>query len=241
MNTLDLSLFARGGPVMWVLLLLSVVGTIVFVERTLFLHRGQIRSTAFLTGIKNILAKRRLMEAVTVCEETPGPVAAMVKAALLHHEAEESKLRLAVQEAALVEIPILERRIGALASIAQVAPLLGLLGTVLGMMRTFQAFSHGGDYAVPSALADGMWQALIATAAGLAVAIPAHLAHHFLRGRVRALVHDLEWVGNEIIRFVLHDLRVAAATAPAAGAPAAATAARPAAEREGVRRDHAAA
>ena len=192
---------------MWVLLLLSVVGVIVFIERTLYLHRGQIRSTAFLTGIKNILAKRRLMEAVTVCEETPGPVAAVVKAALLHHEADESKLRLAVQEAALVELPILERRLGVMAAVAQVAPLLGLLGTVTGMMRTFHEFNQGGSYAVPAALAGGMWQALISCAAGLAVAIPAHLAHHFLRGRVRALVHDMEWVGNEIMRYVLHELR----------------------------------
>jgi biopolymer transport protein ExbB len=207
MSALDLNLFTRGGPVMWVLLLLSVVGLVVFVERTLFLHRGQIRSTAFVTGIKNILAKRRLMEAVTVCEETPGPVAAVVKAALLHHEADESKLRLAVQEAALVELPILERRLGVMAAVAQVAPLLGLLGTVTGMMRTFHDFTQGGNYAVPTALAGGMWQALISCAAGLAVAIPAHLAHHFLRGRVRALVHDMEWVGNEIIRYVLHDLR----------------------------------
>lgn len=91
---------------MWVLLALSVVGTLLFIERLLYLHRGQIRSTAFVGGIKNILAKRRLMEALTVCEETPGPVAAVVKSALLHADEDEQKMRLAVQEAALVEIPV---------------------------------------------------------------------------------------------------------------------------------------
>lgn len=205
---------------MWVLLVLGLVGLAVFAERALSLHRGQIRSTAFLAGIKNILAKRRLMEAVTVCEETPGPVAAIVKAALLHHEADEAKLRLAVQEAALVELPILERRMGALAAIAQVAPLLGLLGTVLGMIRAFHSFNQGGNYATPAALAGGMWEALVSSAAGLAVAVPAHLAFHFLRGRVRALVHDMEWSGNEIMRFVLHDLRAAANGTPGAAAAA---------------------
>ena len=209
MSVLDLNLLSKGGPVMWVLLVLGLVGLVVFAERALSLHRGQIRSTEFLAGIKNILIKRRLMEAVTVCEETPGPAAAIVKAALLHHEADESKLRLAVQEAALVELPILERRMGALAAIAQVAPLLGLLGTVLGMIRAFHSFTQGGNYATPAALSGGMWEALIASAAGLAVAVPAHLAFHFLRGRVRTLVHDMEWTGNEIIRFVLHDLRQA--------------------------------
>ena len=192
---------------MWVLLALSAVAAVVFAERTLYLHRGQIRSTAFLTGIKNILVKRRLMEAITVCEETPGPVAVVVKAALLHHEADESKLRLAVQEAALIELPILERRMGALAAIAQVAPLLGLLGTVLGMLRAFYEFTQGGNYATPAALSGGMWEALLATAFGLAVAVPTHLAHHFLRGRVRVLTHDMEWAANEIIRFVIHELQ----------------------------------
>lgn len=224
MSFLDLSLLGQGGPVMWVLLGLAVVAAVVFAERALYLHRGQIRSTAFLTGIKNILLKRRLMEAVTVCEETPGPVAAVVKAALLHHEEEEPKLRLAVQEAALVELPILERRMGALAAIGQVAPLLGLLGTVLGMLRAFHSFMQGGNYAMPAALAGGMWEALLATAFGLAVAIPTHLAHHFLRGRVRVLAHDMEWAANEIIRFVAHDLNGQGPAAPArsAGEPNAA-------------------
>ncbi len=207
MSFLDLSLLGQGGPVMWVLLALSLVAIVVFAERALYLHRGQIRSTAFLTGIKNILVKRRLMEAITVCEETPGPVSVVVKAALLHHEADESKLRLAVQEAALIELPILERRMGALAAIAQVAPLLGLLGTVLGMLRAFYEFTQGGNYATPAALSGGMWEALLATAFGLAVAVPTHLAHHFLRGRVRVLTHDMEWAANEIIRFVIHDLQ----------------------------------
>lgn len=209
---------------MWVLLGLGLVAFAVFAERALSLHRSQIRSTAFLAGIKNILVKRRLMEAVTVCEETPGPVAVLVKAALLHHEDDESKLRLAVQEAALVELPILERRMGALAAIAQVAPLLGLLGTVLGMMRAFHEFNQGGNYATPAALSGGMWQALIASAAGLLVAVPAHLAFYFLRGRVRVLVHDMEWSGNEIIRFVLHDLRAATNRPAPASAPAASAA-----------------
>ncbi len=219
MSFLDLSLLGQGGPVMWVLLGLSAVALVVFAERALYLHRGQIRSTAFLTGIKNILLKRRLMEAVTVCEETPGPVAAIVKSALLHHDADEPKLRLAVQEAALIEIPILERRMGALAAIAQVAPLLGLLGTVLGMLRSFHAFMQGGNYATPAALAGGMWEALLATALGLAVAVPTHLAHHFLRGRVRVLSHDMEWAANEIIRFLVHELDPAPAVAPAVPGP----------------------
>jgi biopolymer transport protein ExbB len=205
MSAFDFSLFARGGPMMWILLLLGVVGLMLFIERTLYLHRGQIRSTSFVGGIKNILAKRRLLEALTVCEETPGPVAAVVKAALLHANDDEVKMRFAVQEAALVEIPSLERRLGTIAAIAQVSPLVGLLGTLLGMIVTFRAFQH--DYETASALSAGMWQALLSTAASLMVGIPAHLAHHFLSGRVRAILRDVEWSGNEIMRYLLTEYR----------------------------------
>jgi biopolymer transport protein ExbB len=203
----DLTLFARGGPVMWVLAALALIGLMLFIERTLFLHRGQIRAKAFVDGIKNTLAKRRLVEALTLCEETPGPVAAVVKAALLRADASADEMRFHVQEAAVVELPALERRLGAIAAIAQVAPLAGLLGTIIGMVTTFRAFEQGGNYATAAALSAGMWQALVTAAASLMLAIPAHLAYHFLSGRVRAIVRDVEWAGNEIMKYLLTDYR----------------------------------
>lgn len=207
MTAFSYSIFAKGGPVMWWLALVGLVGLAIFVERALFLHRGQIRSTEFLNGIKNLLQKNRLMEALTVCEETPGPVAAVVKAGLRHATDDEQAMRFAVQEAALVELPVLERRISSLAAIAQIAPLLGLLGALLGMIVTFWQFDKGGSYATSQVLAAGMWQALLTAAAGLAIAIPAHLGRHFLSGRVRALVHDMEWVANELMRYLLREYR----------------------------------
>lgn len=207
----DFSLFARGGPMIVVLLGLGLTGLVIFIERVLYLHRAQIRAKAFLDGIRNILGKRRLVEALTVCEETPGPVAAVVKAALLHADSDAATLRFHVQEAAIVELPALERRLGAMASIAQVAPLVGLLGTALGMIATFVAFNK--DYATASALSRGMWQAMLSAAGGLMVAIPAHLARHFLQGRVRAIVGDIEWAGNEIMRYLLTEYRAGPAGA----------------------------
>ena len=195
---------------MWVLLVLGVLGLVLFVERALYLHRGQIRAKAFIEGLKNILAKRRLVEALTVCEETPGPVAAVVKAALLHADDSADAMRFHVQEAAVVELPAIERRLGSIAAIAQVAPLVGLLGTLLGMITTFAAFEKG-DYVTASALSKGMWQALLSTAGSLMLAIPAHLAHHFLSGRVRAIVRDVEWSSNEIMKYLLTEYRIAGA------------------------------
>ncbi|EIP99540.1 biopolymer transport protein [Opitutaceae bacterium TAV1] len=232
MDGFHLSLLARGGPMMWVLLLMGALGLVLFIERTLYLHRGQIRSTAFVDGIKNILAKRRLVEAVTVCEEAPGPVAAVVKAALIHADDDETRMRYAVQDAAVIELPALERRLGSIAAIAQIAPLVGLLGTVLGLTATFHAFMQGGEYATARALAGGMWQSLITAGASLALAIPAHLAFHLLNGRVRSIVRDVEWAGNEIMRYLLIEYKrdqsapvsaAAVPASPAASAPSAAS------------------
>ena len=204
----DPSILTSGGPMMWVLLLMGVITLVLFIERTFYLHRGQIKSTTFVDGIKNTLAKRRIVEALTLCEETPGPVAAVVKAALIHAHDDETRMRYAVQEAAVVELPALERRLGSIAAIAQIAPMVGLLGTVLGMAATFHAFMQGGQYgATAQALSMGMWQALLATAGSLVLAIPAHLAYHFLHGRVRSLVRDIEWAGNEIMRYLQVDYR----------------------------------
>lgn len=205
MTALNFNVLAKGGPVMWLLIFLGLVLLVVFIERALFLHRGQIRSTEFINGIKNLLQKDRLMEALTLCEETPGPVAKLVKAGLRHANDNETAMRFAIQEAALAEIPVLERRINALAAIAQISPLFGLLGTLLGMINTFWLFNQGGNYATPNVLAGGMWEALLTAAAGLVVAIPAHLGRHFLTGRIRAIVQDMEWVGNELIRYLQID------------------------------------
>jgi len=207
MTAFSYNVFAKGGPAMWLLVLLGLAATVIFVERALFLHRAQIRSTEFLGGIKNLLQRSRLMEALTLCEETPGPVAQVVKAGLRHATDDEQAMRFAVQEEAIVEIPVLERRISALAAIGQIAPLFGLLGTVLGMINTFWLFNQGGNFANPAVLAGGMYEALLTAAAGLAVAIPAHIARHFLAGRVRVLVQDMEWTGSELMRFLLRDYR----------------------------------
>ncbi|MGC9451136.1 MAG: MotA/TolQ/ExbB proton channel family protein [Oceanipulchritudo sp.] len=208
MFELNISLLRQGGPMMWVLLLVSLFGFIIFIERTLFLHRGQIRTGQFLEGIRNLVKKGRRLEALTLCEDMPGPIPGIVKAILLKAGEPESAMRLAAEEAALVEIPILERRIGAVAAIARIAPLLGLLGTVLGMIEAFFGVSASGTTGYPTfgLFLGGVGQALLSTAFGLMIAVLAHVAHHFLHGRVRALVHDMEYTGHDLIQFLQLDL-----------------------------------
>lgn len=206
MFAIDLSLEPFGGLIMWPLLGLSLIGLILFFERTLYLHKGQIKGREFLAGVKNLLRKRRLVEALTLCEETPGPVANVVRAALLNYNQNEPRMRTAIQAAALVEIPLIERRIATLAAIARTAPMIGLLGTVLGLIEAFRAMEAAGAYGHAGLLSAGFGQALTTTAAGLAISAMAYLSHHFLSGRVRAIVHDMEWIGNEMMVFLLRDL-----------------------------------
>jgi biopolymer transport protein ExbB len=206
MGEFDFSLIKQGGPIMWVLLFVSLFGFIIFIERTLFLHRGQLRTEQFLEGIRNLVNRGRRLEALTLCEDMPGPIPGIVKAILLQAGASAQQMRTAAEEAALVEIPILERRIGAIAAIARIAPLIGLLGTVLGMLQAFFGvpLSETMGYPTFGLLLGGVGQALLTTAFGLIIAIMAHIAHHFLHSRVRALVHDMEYTGHDLIQFMQH-------------------------------------
>lgn len=185
---------------MYPLLIISVLGFVIFIERTLFLHKGRIGTEDFLSGIKNLVRKKRLVEALALCEDTPSPLARIVKSALLNYGESAEVIRSSIQGAAIVEIPVLERRIGTLAALGRVAPLLGFLGTLISALQALYlleaANADSGEFS--RALAE----ALITSASGLAIGVMAVLAHHFLMGRVRALVHDFEWVGHEIYEFL---------------------------------------
>ena len=191
-----------GGPVMMVLLVISLMAAYIFFKRLLELHRAQIKSGDFLKGVFNILSRGNTVEAVSICEETPGPVAQMVRAAILEREKDRLSVLRAMEEAGLAEIPRLEKNLGMLLTLAQAAPLCGLLGTVLGMIQAFSAMQakapliHAGD------LGDGMWQALITTAAGLVIGIPTHAGYNFLVSRVESIVLDMERAFGEVLSFL---------------------------------------
>jgi biopolymer transport protein ExbB len=191
--------FQQGGVVMWPMFLMSIAALAAFVERVLFLHRNQIHSRKFLAGIENSLSKGRLVEALTVCQDTLGPAAAMVKAGLMAFRKTDDEIREAVREAAVVELGPIKRRIGVLAAIAHAAPLFGLLGTAIGLIDAFSQYEEQGVYLNAGFLATGMWQALISTATGLALSAVCVLGHHFLVGRVRSMTHEMEWLGQELI------------------------------------------
>jgi len=195
-------LLSNGGPVLWVILLTSAVAIVVFVERFLHCHRAQINSPDFLNGVRTVLKRNNVVEALSICDATPGPVARLVKTAILNRENGRDRVREALEEAGLAEVPRLEEKLSLLATIAQLAPLLGLLGTVLGFIQTFMAMQQQGLHAHIGQLSTGVWQALICAAAGLAVAIPAHAAYNYLVSRVNSIVLDMERAATEIVNIV---------------------------------------
>jgi biopolymer transport protein ExbB len=142
------------------------------------------------------------VEAISICDATPGPVARLVKVAILNRDYGRERVREALEEAGLAEVPRLEEKLNLLATIAQLAPLLGLLGTVLGFIQTFMRMEAAGLYAQVPQLSTGIWQALICAAAGLAVAIPAHAGYNYLVSRVNSIVLDMERAATEIVNTV---------------------------------------
>ncbi len=193
---------SRGGPMIWLILLASAVALVVFIERILHYHRAQINSMEFLNGVRNVLKRDNVVEAISICDATPGPVARLVKIAILNRETGREGVREALEDAGLLEVPRLEDKLNLLATIAQIAPIMGLLGTVLGFMTVFKNLQAQGLNAHTAELAGGVWEALVCTAFGLAIAIPSYAAYNYLVNRVNSIVLDMEKASTEILNIL---------------------------------------
>lgn len=196
------TLLANGGPVIWLILIAAATAAVVFVERALYCHRSQINSAEFLNGVRTVLKRDNVVEAVSICDATPGPVARLVKAAILNRDKGRELVREAVEEAGLVEVPRLEEKLNLLATIAQIAPMLGLFGTIIGFTQMFDQVQEGGLYSNIYTLSHGIYEALICAATGIGVAIPAHAGYNYLVSRVNKIVLDMERAAAEIVNVV---------------------------------------
>src|SRR5476649_2292786 len=196
------TILLNGGPVIWLILIAAAIAIAVFIERALFCHRSQINSAEFLNGVRNVLPRDNVVEAISICDATPGPVARIVKTAILNRDRGRDRVREAVEEAGLTEVPRLEEKLNLLVTIAQIAPLLGLLGTIVGFMEVFSQMQEAGLYTQVGQLSHGIWRALICAAAGIAVAIFSHAGYNYLISRVNKIVLDMERVSGEIVNIV---------------------------------------
>lgn len=198
-------IIVKGGYMMYFIMACSVVALSVVIERLLKLHGARMDWVRFMREIKSLIDKEDILGAVALCENTPGPVARICKSALLKHDRKKSEIREAVEDAAVHEIPTLERRLPILATIAHISPLLGLLGTVIGMMKAFykiQELTGIGKPVDPGHLAAGIWEALITTAFGLLVAIPTFVAYNYLVSKVNSIVSDMERSATDLVNLL---------------------------------------
>jgi biopolymer transport protein ExbB len=196
------TLLTHGGPVIWLIMLAAAIALATFIERVLYCHRSQINSAEFLNGVRTVLKRDNIVEAISICDATPGPVARIVKTAILNRDRGRERVREAVEEAGLTEVPRLEEKLNLLATIAQIAPLLGLLGTIIGFMDIFSQMQEAGLYANLGQISHGIWRALICAAAGIGVAIPVHAGYNYLVSRINKIVLDMERAAAEIVNIV---------------------------------------
>ena len=197
-----LNLMGNGGPVIWLLLACGLFAALVFLERLFNLHRAQMAADDFLKGVYNILNRDNTVEAATICEEAPGPVARLALAAVLHHDDALENIGRAIEDAGLEEIPRMERGLGWLATVARITPLIGLLGTVLGMMDVLQAAHRAAPLVSMADLTGGLWAALSSTALSLVVAILVYAGYNLLVSRVESILLDMERSASALMNFM---------------------------------------
>jgi biopolymer transport protein ExbB len=152
-----------------------------------------------MKGIRNCLRRSNPTEAIAICDDTPGPVAQVARTAILRHDRNRSEIQDAVEFTAIQQERRLEKHLYILWIVAQITPLLGLLGTVIGMMRAFHVIQQEGKLITASDLAGGVWESLVATGLGLAIAIPTYAAYHYLVSRKTDLLRDMELCANELM------------------------------------------
>ena len=190
------------GILFWLLALLAGVALSVIIERLLYYHRVQIDSAQFLAGVRNVLKRDNVIEAISICDATPGPVSRLVKAAILSRDAGRERIQEAIEEVGWVEVPRLEANLSLLATFAQIAPLVGLLGTLVGIGGTFRQLQTGPGFAAPAELFAGVWQALYTAGLGIAIAAVCYAAYNYLVARVNAVVLDMERASAEAVKMV---------------------------------------
>ena len=200
-------LLQQGGPMVWVLLLVSAFAITAFLERLLYYHRAQINASEFMAGVRTVLKNDNVVEAVAICDATPGPVARLAKLGILNRDQSHERLREMIDDHSRAEVPRLEKRLNMLGTIAQIAPLLGLLGTVLGFIEIFQGVDlAGGNWVLAEDLAGGIWQGLICMALGLAIAVPCTIAFNYLVARKDDIALDIEKSTSELLTILTFEL-----------------------------------
>lgn len=195
-----LTLIDRGGIILIVIIALSVAAIAIIVERLLYLRKLRMDEGVVLNRLKIAVSKGHFEEALAICEASPSPITNLSRVGIEHRNYPEEVIKAMITDAANLEIPRMERFLSTLGTIAHIAPLLGLLGTVTGNIRAFGVLGEfgalGGN---PAVLARGIAEALITTAAGIIVSIPAISFYNYLVSKVNHLIIRIENRVSELV------------------------------------------
>jgi biopolymer transport protein ExbB len=186
------SIAVKGGLIIVPIVLCGVLTLGIIIERFISLRNAEFDSEKFIKEIGGLLGRRKIKESLDLCDSIDKPVPRIIKAGLLKSDRSREEIKESIDDAAAHEIPVLEKYLGVLATVATVAPLLGLLGTVTGLIKAFMVIESTGGLVNPGDLARGIWEALITTVAGLIVAIPAYIAYNYFVTRVNTLILQME-------------------------------------------------
>ena len=193
------TMFIKGGLIMWPILLCSILGIAVVVDRYIVLRKAKINIPAFMVRLRGLLKKKDISGAVSYCLEEKSPVANIIRKGLKKYKLGHERVKESIENAGTQEVAKLEKGLSVLATVAGVAPLLGFLGTVTGMISAFMRIEDLAGAANPSDLAGGIWEALVTTAFGLMVGIPALAFYNYFLNKVKKLVTDMESVANDVV------------------------------------------
>lgn len=194
-------LISKGGPIMVLIILLSIVAGVIIIERLLFFRRIRIDEEKFIDRLKSAIQKSHFDEALDICENNSTPLSNLMKVGIKHRSYGKSEIKESILAAANLEVPQLERYLTSLGTIAHISPLLGLLGTVTGNIKAFGVLGQMGSVADPSLLATGISEALLTTAAGIIVSIPAVAFYNYLVGKANNTITGLENRVNDMVLF----------------------------------------
>lgn len=196
------SIFLKGGFIMWLILACSVIGLMVIIDRFIVLRKAKINIPAFMVRIRGFIKKRDISGAISHCMQENSPVSNIIRKGLKKYKLGHERVEEAIENAGRQEVSKLEKGLPILATVAGIAPLLGFLGTVTGMITAFMTIQDLQGSANPSDLAGGIWEALITTAFGLIVGIPALAFYNYFLSAVKKLVGDMETVANDVVDII---------------------------------------
>jgi len=199
-------LIQAGGPVMYPLALCAVIAVTVMIERFITIHRAFTDNEALSEQVREHLMAGRVNDALAVCDQHPGPVAGLLASGIRNRNMDSDTIERTMEELALRETPLLYRHLGVLDTIITIAPLLGLLGTVTGMIKSFNVVGSAQGLNNPNAITGGVAEALLATATGLAIAIVTLIGYNYLSEEVKKIIADMEIRATQLMN-ILANLR----------------------------------